>query len=1091
MRKVLFGVLLLLTTAPMWGQTNTGVITGIVTDPAGAVIPGAKVTITSQSTNVSLAFTTDNRGYFTSVPINPDTYSVTVTAPGFQSQIQAGIVLRVQDRLNLNFKLPVGQVTQTVEVTNATPTIDTQTSSLGQVISSSTITAMPLNGRNYLQLAALSTGVAVTQSPGAGSPTNGAVGGATGPLAVDFVSNGSRGTLNNYLLDGIDNNSNDTGGYVIQSQPDSLQEFKIQTSSYSAEFGRSGGAVINAITKSGTNAYHGDVFEFIRNSVLDARDFFQTPAVGPKAPFRQNQFGGTIGGFVVKNKLFWFGDYEGTRINDPTPKISTVPLALARTGNFTASNYGAIYDPDTYNATTNTRTPFPGNIIPADRIDSLSQAFINLYPMPNRPGFENSPTENYEIDPNNPYQLDLGDLRVDYDPSQKDQGFFRWSQADIASIGPSRFPGLAAGQSGGNLFETILGASLGETHIMSPTVFNEFRLGFNWYGDGQELPPYGIHVPPPNLQIPGLTLEPNTAGLAQFSPAGYTGVGMSGYSPTYLATEERQLTDALSVIRGKHSVVMGFEMRWSEYNIFQVPNPDGAFNFSGEFTQNPATGDGGDGLADALLGLPLTATYDTQVEDQNRQHVPSAFIQDDWRVTPTFALNLGLRYDYFSPIVGKHNVQANFNYVTGQLEVAGQDGNSRGLVDVDHLDFAPRLGFAKTIHKNTVISAGGGIFWTGQEIKTAAPLQLAYNLPFYYQPSFVSDGITPIITMSGGFPPLNPSQETDPGVTSLGTNIWEGPRLVTPSYDEYNLSIQQALPGRMSLQVSYAGSKGTHLQSTIDLNQDPAPGPGDVQSRRPYPNYGPFTSIMDRANSKYYSGQVRLEKQEGQGLYFLSSFTWGKAYSDQPSICCNNIFPQNTYNIPSEEGLDDGNQTLRWVFGYDYLLPFGTGQKLLGGVNPVANQVVSGWHFGGIYSLGSGFPFSPQIGYDQSNTGSQGMIRAEQVLPQGNFPRGQRSPDLWFNTAAYAIPAAYTFGDAGRNSLVGPDNNDWDLSLRKTFPIRESQDVEFRGEFFNVLNHPSFAQPDPFVTDGPGAFGVVTSTAGANREIQFALKYNF
>lgn len=1086
MRKLLLCAFLLLITIPAWGQTDTGVITGLVTDQAGAVIPNAKVTITSPSTGVSVALTTDNRGYFTSAPINPDTYSVAVTAPGFQSQSQAGIVLRVQDRLNLNFKMAIGQVTQTVEVTNATPTIDTQTSSLGQVIAAQTITQMPLNGRSYLQLAGLSTGVVET-GMGRNSQTNGNTGGSSGqPGQVTFTADGSRGTLNNFILDGVDNNSNDNGGLVFNTSVDALQEFKIQTSSYSAEFGRSGGAVINAVTKSGTNSYHGDVFEFFRNSALDARNFFQPASQGPKAPFKQNQWGATVGGPIKKDKLFWFGDYQGTSINDPTPLTSTVPSMAERTGDFSGTG-NTIYDPNTYNAATSTRTPFPGNVIPAKRIDPVAQAFINLYPAPNVPG---ATKNNYVIDPGAPYLLNQGDFRGDYDPSQKNQGFFRFSDAGLTSLSPQRLPGLAYGQHGGYDYEEILGASIGQTHIFSPKMFNEFRLGFNWYNIKQDIPVNGVAVPPPDLTIPGVPLQKSTAGLAQFSPAGYRGLGTPGYAPTLLSTEERQLTDALSIIRGKHSMVMGFEMRWSEFNIFQVPDPNGLLNFTGQFTQNPADGSGGDGLADALLGLPLSSSVDTLVEVQNRQHIPSTFFQDDYRVTPTFTLNLGLRYDYFQPVFEKHNQQANFNFKTGQMEVAGQNGNSRSLTVPDKLDFAPRIGFNKTVHQNTVISAGGGIFWSGQEIRTAGGLQLAYNLPFYYQPTFTSDGITPIITVSKGFPPLNPAQETDPGVTSLDA------RSITPSYIEYNLSVQQALPGQMSLELSYAGSKGTHLQSLIDPNQVKTPGPGDVQSRRPYPDLGPFTGISNRGNSRYYSGQAKLEKHEGRGLYLLSSFTWSKAYDDEPEICCSSPWPQNTWDIPADTGLADFNQTLRWVVSTDYLLPFGAGQKLLGGANGVVNQVVSGWHLGGIYSLGSGFPFSAALGYDSSNTGTNGTVRADQVLPDGNLPRGKRGVNNFFNTNAYADPATvspgqYTFGDSGRNTLIGPDTNDFDLSLRKTFPVRESQNVEFRGEFFNALNHPNFAQPDNAFTDGPGAFGVITGTGLDNREIQFALKYNF
>lgn len=1079
MRKILLCVFLMSASMPMWGQADTGVITGIVTDQAGAVIPAAKVTITSQSTGVTSAITSDSQGYFTSAPINPGTYSVMATASGFQSQTQAGIILRVQDRLNLSFRMAVGQTSQSVMVTNQTPVIDSQTSSLGTVVSSSTITEMPLNGRNYLQLAGLSTGVIQT-SFGSNSQTNGNTGGSSGqPGQVTFASDGARGTLNNFLLDGMDNNSNDNGGNIIYTNSDAIQEFKIQTNSYSAEFGRSGGAVINAVTKSGTNSYHGDVFEFFRNSALDARNFFQT--TGSKANFKQNQWGATIGAPIIKNKLFWFGDYQGTKINNPTPLISTVPTALERTGDFSEiASSTTIYDPSTYNPVTNTRTAFLQNKIPHGDIDTLAQSLVNLYPLPNLPGFVN----NYEITPAEPYLFNQGDFRGDYAPSTTDQGFFRYSMGGLTRLVAPRLPGLANGQRGGYYYTDTMGAVIGETHIFSPRTINEFRAGFNWEHVQTGIRPGGNTPPPPDLTVPGVTLYPNVTGIVQFSPSGYRGIGDPGYAPTFLVSEEREITDALTMVRGKHSIVAGGSIRWSQFNIFQVPAPNGVFDFSGQFTQNPVDGSGGNGLADALLGLPLVSTIDTLVQVQNRQFVPSAFVQDDYRASRTLTFNLGLRYDYFSPIVQKHNNQANFDYQTGKLIVAGQDGNSRGLIKVDHLNFSPRVGFAKTIHTSTVVSAGFGIFYSGQEIRTAAPLQLPYNLPFYYQPTFTSDGITPILTVSGGFPPLNPNQQTDPGVTSVDA------RLKTPNYIQYNLSIQQALPRRMSLELSYAGSKGTHLQSLLDNNQDKTPGPGSVQDRRPYPTYGPFAAISNRGNSKYYAFQAKLQNHATHNLYFLSSFTWSKAYDDQPEICCSSPWPQNTWNIPAEEGLADFNQTLRWVLSYDYLLPFGKGQRLLND-NRALTAIIGGWHFGGIYVLASGFPFSPQMGYDTSNTGSQGLLRGDQILPNGNLPRTDRSVNEWFNTNAYAIPATYTFGDAGRNTLIGPDSNEWDLSLRKVFAIRQSQNLEFRAEFFNALNHPQFAQPDNFITDGPGAFGVVTSTGADNRQIQLALKYSF
>jgi hypothetical protein len=1075
MRKALRCILLLLATVPVWGQVDTGVITGTVNDQAGAVILSAKVTITSQTTGVSTVMTADSRGSFTSAPIKADVYSVAVTAPGFESETQVGVRLQVQDRLNLEFKMVVGQVSQSVTVTDQSPALQTQTSSLGQVISSETMTDIPLNGRSYLQLASLSTGVIGTTTG-----TNGNTGGSSGQFGqVTFATNGARGTLNNFLLDGIDNNSNDNGGNILHTSVDAIQEFKIQTSSYSAEFGRSGGAVINAVIKSGTNAYHGDVFEFFRNSALDARSYFELAGT-PKASFKQNQFGATLGGPIIKDKLFWFGDYQGTSLRDPFTYISTVPTAAERTGDFSGGGYSTIYDPATYNAATGTRTAFAGNVIPTGRIDPLAQAFVNLYPMPNASGIRN----NYVITPVEPYLLNQGDFRGDYHQSDVNQYFFRYSISGLTYLQPQRLPGLANGQSGGYGFEDTMGASLGQTHTFSPTTVNEFRAGFNWLWIRRGVPVTGNVAPPADLTVPGVDLRPNTSGLTQFSPSGYRGIGDPGYEPTILTSEERQITDVLNLVRGKQTIAVGGELRWTEYNIFQVPAPNGSFSFSGQFTQNPADGTGGDGLADALLGLPLTSTINTQVEVQNRQFVPSAYIQDDYKYSHSLTLNLGVRYDYFSPIVAKHNQQANFDYETGQLVVAGQDGNSRGLTIPGHLNFSPRVGFAKTFSNNTVVSGAYGIFWSGQEIRTAATLQLTYNLPFYYQPTFTSDGITPILTVSGGFPALNPLDAPDSGVTSVDT------RLKTPNYQEWNLSVQQALPAQTVFELSYAGSKGTHLQSLVDRNQDMVPGPGDVQARRPYPDFGPFAAIENRGNSGYNSMQVKIEKRASHGLYFLSSFTWSKAFNDQPEICCNQPWPQNSWNIAADRGLADFNQSLRWVLSYDYLLPFGKGHSLLGG-SRIADLLVGGWHLGGIYSLASGFPFSPQMGYDTSNTGSQGLLRADQILPNGNLPRGQRSPNLWFNTNAYAIPATYTFGDAGRNTLIGPDTNDWDASLRKTFQVRESQNVEFRGEFFNFLNHPSFAQPDAYITDGPGATGVVTAIAGANREVQLALKYNF
>jgi hypothetical protein len=1060
---------LFLTVVAAMGQVDTGTITGTISDSQGARVGSATITFLEVATGVTTRTQTQSSGDFASPPLRPGDYKVTAEAQGFKTESRAGLTLRVQDRLRIDFTMSPGSVSENVEVNSELPEIQTETSSLGQVIMSRQITDLPLNGRDYTQLATLSTGVVRTSSG-----TNGNSGGSSTGGQNSFVANGTRGTLNNFLLDGIDNNSNDNGGLVLRTNVDAIQEFKLQTNGYSAEFGRSGGAVVNAIVKSGSNSFHGDVFEFFRNAALDARDYFEDPTQ-KKASFKQNQFGGTLGGPVIRNKLFVFGDYQATRIRNPLNWVSKVPLPAERTGDFSAPYEPIIVDP-------NTGLPFPGNVIPANRIDPISQAFMKLYPNPNQAVEAPNPPNvgnNFIISPNESDTIDQGDGRIDYVASEKDRVFLRYSQSGRTDLRPAPLPGLANGgdSSTGIGYEDTQGASLGYTRTISTRSVNEIRIGFNHVHVRRGLPVGGTVLPAPELQVPGAPNDPRVNGLTLFSPGGgYRRVGDPRFAPTLLGSQERQITDVFTLIRGGHTIKVGGEIRWSQFNISQEAAPRGQFIFNGDFSGSP--------LADMLLGLPFTARISTVIGLHNRQHVPSLFVQDDWKVTPHLTLNLGLRYDYFSPTTEKDNRQANFDYATGTIVVAGQGGASASLVKGDKANFAPRVGFAwtPTSSGNTVIRGAYGIFFSGQEIRTAAPLQLAYNLPFFYEPTFISDGVTPVITVSQGFPSLDPSQAIDPGVTSVDS------RLHTPYYQTWNLAVQRSLPAAISLEVAYAGSKGTHLQGVVDPNQDRVPGPGDVQARRPFPQFGGFTAISNIAGSNYNSLQVKAEKRATHGLYFLSAFTYSKAINDLPEICCAAPFAQNSYDLAAERGRADFDQTLRWVLSFDYEVPFGRqGSRFSSGV---MDAVLAGWHFGGIYTLASGFPFSPYINDDTSNTGTQGIPRPNQ-LRNGNLPRSQRSPNLWFDVNAFAAPSGFAFGNAGRNVLIGPGQNVFDWSLRKEFSVTETQRLEFRAEFFNAFNHPNFAQPDNFIDDGPGSAGVITSLAIPMRQIQFGLKYNF
>jgi hypothetical protein len=1062
----------------LWAQVDTATILGTIQDTSRAVIPGATVTVTEVNTNIKISRQADTEGNFIATPLKIGTYSITVTVPGFKTETRGNIVLQVQDRIRVDFVMQVGEVSQKITVESKAAVIETSTSSLGQVVNSRQMLDLPLNGRNYLDLATLTSGVANTAAG-----TNGNVGGG-------FVVNGTRADLNNYLMDGMDNNSNDSGGNVLYTSVDAIQEFKVQTNSYSAEFGRSGGAVINAVIKSGSNQLHGSVFEFMRNSSLDARDYFEDPAT-KKASFKQNIFGATIGGPIKRDRLFFFADYQGTRIRTPNFFVSSVPTAGQRQGDFSADGNNKIYEPDTYDAGNQSRQQFPGNVIPSGASDyyisPIAQAYMNLYPDPNLPGLRN----NFSIAPVDSDRTDQMDARLDYNVSSVDQVFGRFSWGDRTNLQPSPLPGLANGGNSntGYTYMTPVGLTLSNIHTFTPRTVNELQAGFNHMRRRTGIPVGGQHFPPPELQVPGVPDNPSTNGLTIFAPSGYHRVGDPGYAPTLLASRETQVSDTLSLMRNRHSIKLGGGMRWSEFNIFQVSRPRGNFNFNGLFTQDPADTEEGTGssLADMLLGLPSFANISSLMDLGNRQHVLSVFAQDDIKVSQSLTLNLGVRYEYTSPIVGVHDHQANFDFATGELILANQGGASRGLTDVDKLNIAPRIGLAWTPFQDrkTVFRAGYGIFYSGQEIKTAAPLQIAYNIPFYYEPQFYSNGITPVITVEQGFPSLDPSRAVDPPVTSLDT------RLKTPYYQHWNLSVQRQLPAQIGLEVAYAGSKGTHLQVTTDYNQVMVPSSADVQSSRPYPDFGAFTSIQDRGNSTYHSLQIRAEKHLSQGLYLLSAFTWSKSINDLPEICCADSFPQDSHNMRAEKGRSDFDQERRWVTSFDYELPIGKGQRW-GNSSHAADVLIGGWHIGGILAFGSGFPFSPILGYDPSNTGSQGWMRSNRIA-NGNLPSGQRTPNNWFDLNAFLDPPSntYTFGNAGRNILDGPGSQVANMAVRKVFSAGERMKVEFRAEFFNAFNHPNFAQPDNVIDDGAGAASVITSTASAMRQIEFGLRLSF
>ena len=959
--------------------------------------------------------------------------------------------MRIQDRLRIDFTLEVGS-TEAIVVTTEAPILQTQEGSLGQVIETKQIRELPVSGRSFIPLAALAPGAFQV-----GGGSNGNAG-----EEDTLIVNGMRASATNYLLDGVDNNNNDSPGHpILEPNLDAIAEFKGQTSNYSAEFGRSGGAVINMTIKSGTNDTKGTLFLFGHEGALDSRDYFADPNE-PKPPFHYYQYGGTVGGPIARGKAFYFADFQGTNQTRSDTLTFSVPTDRMRAGDFSEEGNPVLINPQT-------GQPFAGNVIPANQMSPLARNFINLYPSPNREGLRN----NYVVSPTVTQDTYQGDLRFDDNVTDSDLIFGRGSFVSQSRVIPAPLPGIAGGgdYGTGDTGRTTWGAAAGYSRTLTDHSFNEFRAGYNRLSTSVGVPIGGTFIPPANLQVPGVPLDPRVNGLTVFAPDQYAFIGDPEYNPTYTASQELQFSDTLTYLVGNHNVRGGASVRQSKFDLFQIPQPRGAFRFSGEFT--------GDPLGDAFLGYASQTDIQNITDVKNTTWYYAAFLQDDWRVTNNLTVNVGLRYEYTSGTTESLNRQSNFNFATGQIEVADQDGNSRSLINVQENNVAPRIGFAWTPGGtgSWVVRGGWGMYYNNEEPRTA--FQLGFNPPFFFSVSrFSNFGVTPAAIVDEGFPSVSPDDAEFPLLITVDEDF------KTPYYQQWNLAVQRSLVCDMAVEVAYVGTRGLHLQVLRDRNQ-PTPGPEDVQGRRPYPLYGNFASIENSGRSQYNGFQFKLSKRFSLGLWFLLSYSYGVAKSDQGEIGLNSPWPQNSLDVASDYGRSDGDQTHKVSGSFTYDLPFGRGRPYVNSPG-ITDTLFGGWQFGGIVTYGSGFPFTPLIGVDPSNTGTFGSVRPDLV---GDPHVDNRSPDRWFNKDAYAIPADYTFGNSERNSLVGPDFFDVDLYLAKRFGLGRDLSLEFRLEVFNVLNRANFAQPDPFIDSESG--GTITGLAGTMREIQWGLRLYF
>jgi hypothetical protein len=1068
-------------------QTTTGSIVGTVTDPSGAAVPGATVTVTNEGTGiVVIRLTTDPSGNYVATTLLPGRYSITVEATGFKKSVSPGINLSVQDRLGVNVTLEVGQVTETVEVIGAAPALQTDSSYLGQVVDSQRIVDLPLNGRYFTRLAVLTSGTLPTP-PGARDERTGG-----------FSSNGVRPYQNNYLLDGIDNNSlsqdlTNEASFVYGPSPDAIAEFRVQTNSMSAEFGRSGGAVMNVNIKSGTNDYHATLFEFVRNSALDARNFF---AGSGKPPFRLNQFGGAGGGPILRNRTFFFADYQGTRQRTGQTFLATVAPTAWRTGDF--SGFHPVLDPAT-------RQPFPNNRVPASLFDPVAQKLIAMMPAPTVPGSA-SPSgvaNNYLTNPVEPNRTDQGDIRIDHKISDSDSIFGRFSMSNQELSPPAPIPPPLAGAafSSGDWTNNTRGAVLSETHIFSPRVINEFRIGYTRLRS-ERLQFNAFENISQQIGLPGIPFSPGNGGLPRFDVSGVSSFGGATFQPTAEFENVVHLINTLSVIKGRHTLKLGFEYKpLVDFSILQPPTPRGRFSFTGNFTRDSNNrGNTGLGFADFLMGRTDNTRVSTFINDTFEQPGYFFYAQDDVKLTSKLTLNLGLRYEFISHATERHNAQASFNIASGALEIAKGRNDPlpanfftqvpvtrdapRQLVPQDKNNWAPRVGFAYQLTPATVIRSGYGIFYSSYE---AGPLSIpnpGNNPPFYLESRWdpVTFGVPnpDVNQLSRGLPADAFVRPVAPALFALD------PGFRNPYVQHWNFSIQRNLGWNTVWDVSYAGSAGKKLYEFLNANQPTPTADASIptNSRRPRPFLGGDLTYWCSCNSStYHSLQTKAEKRFSNDLSFLAAYTWGRAIDEasQASLgFSNSVGFRDQRNRRAEKGRSDYDIAHRFVVSYTYDVPLG--RDLTG----AAKVLLNGWQVIGIHAFNTGNPYTVSARTNFSNAG--GDTRPDRVPGASLEPSGGRRREQWFNPAAFRNTTAGNWGNSGRNIDSLPGLVSVDFSIFKNFELAEKKRLQFRAEAFNLPNHANFrGLSRTFDATNPGEL----TSAGPGRQIQFGLKLMF
>ena len=1052
-------------------QSTTGVIFGDVKDQSGAVLPGVDITVLNVATNQTRTAVTTETGAY-NVPLVPiGQYEVTASLAGFKTQLRKGITVQVDQRAKVDFSLEVGELSDKVLVTEQIPLVQATSASLGSVVDNRRVQELPLNSRDFEKLALL--------IPGASPPQQGSSLSFRGGITIGGAN--ERG--NNFTLDGISNTTHNVFTYVYKPSIDEVQEFKVQPNSYDAESGRGEGGQVTVTTKSGSNQFHATLFEFMRNDKLDARNFFDNQG-GPKPPFKRNQFGGNVGGPIVKDKTFFFINYEGLRLRQSETRAATVPTDLMRIGDFSEiASTTIIRDPLTGQA-------FPGNIIPQNRLDPIGLKIMALYPKAKIPG---TFARNFVNSTPSPDDSSQTTIRLDHTFSAKDSGFARYSRyfdrfidAYNQQSGISNLPGFARDDTQHNH-----AATLSYVHVFGPTLINTFKAGFSRLLQDRRTQDLGDYVK--YLGIPGPVIaDSGITGVPDIRPTGVEPLGNPSNLPQGRSDLHYQYVDTLSWNKGKHSMKFGADILRAQIFRRSWGNDRGTYRFDGRYS--------GFGVADMLLGLPNQATR--ALGDSHSYLLETEmmfFFQDDFRVTPRLTLNLGLRYENVTPWYDKFDRMSSYNPETNTIEIAGKPTAQREYLRVDTLDqqikaisaqlkfadlgqhamfahdnnnFMPRIGFAWDPRGDgkQVVRGGAGVFFT--TLTTAQ--DLGNNYPFRLgSQTFTNTSV--------------PASRIMPPETFTLVNSFAGQGTATINIIGRQKSFQNGYTTKWSLgqqlqflkdfvlDVDYSGSVTRKYDTSNNINQPP-PGPGNVSNRRPIPVYGSISMVESSLNASYNSLQTRVERRYNSGLTLTNSYTWQKVLT----VGSSGQDPSNRRGDKAPDAIDFRH---RWALSVVYELPFGTGRRFLTNAPALVNGFLGGWEISTIEAFQTGRPLTPSLNVDNANTG--GSNRPDRI-GDGNLPRSERTIDRYFDPTAFVRPPVmYVFGNAGRNFLYGPSANNLDVALMKYFRFKEERSLQLRLEMFNLPNHPNFGQPS--TSFGTADFGKIF-TALQGRSIQLGLR---